>query len=103
MADSMAGDATPPRPRGRGLRAAAFLALAACIALVGVGGGAAAGILFGPAHSAPSAANRSLAHLSPTPTATVPPACHCTSVTTTMPQPSAGVPTYGGQVVLVSL
>ena len=103
MADSMAGDATHARPRRRGLRAVAFLALVACVALVGVGGGAVAGIVFGTAHGAPSAANKSLAHLSPTPTATVPPSCHCASVTVTMPQPSAGVPKYGGQVILVSL
>lgn len=103
MADSMVGDVAPQRPRGRGLRAAAFLALAACVALVGLGGGAVAGIVFGAAHSSPSAASTSLAHLSPTPTSTVPPACDCASVTKTMPQPSAGVPQYGGQVILVSL
>jgi hypothetical protein len=103
MADSMAGDATHARPRRRGLRAVAFLALVACVALVGVGGGAVAGIVFGAARGAPSAANRSPAHISPTPTATVPPSCHCASVTVTMPQPSAGVPKYDGQVILVSL
>jgi lipoprotein-anchoring transpeptidase ErfK/SrfK len=103
MADLMAGDVAPQRPRGRGLRAAGFLALAVCVALVGLGGGAVAGIVFGAAHSAPSTASTSLAHLSATPTATVSPPCHCTSVTTTMPQPSAGVPQYGGQVILVSL
>ncbi len=105
MADSMAGDTAHTRPRRRGLRAVAFLALVACVALVGVGGGAVAGIVFGAALGAPKTmpANRSPAHLSATPTATIPPSCHCTSVTVTMPQPSAGVPTYGGQVILVSL
>ncbi|HEX5545967.1 MAG TPA: hypothetical protein VFX24_01065, partial [Ktedonobacterales bacterium] len=100
MANSMAGDTTPQRPRtrGKGLRAAAFLALVACVALVGVGGGALAGIVFGAARIAPSAAGKPLTHLSTTATATVPPACDCASVTTTMPQPSAGVPQYGGQV-----
>ena len=103
MADSMAGDATRSRPRARGLRAVAFLALVVCVALVGVGGGALAGIVFGAARSAPSAASKAPAQLSATPTATVSPACHCTSVTVTMPQPSAGVPKYDGQVILVSL
>src|SRR5689334_24190122 len=99
MADSMVDGVARQRTRGSRLRALAFLALAACVALVGVGGGAVAGILFGPAHSAPSAANKSLAHLSPTPTETVPPACQCTSVTVTMPQPSTGVPQYAGQLI----
>ena len=90
---------------GGRLRVVAFLALAACVALVGVGGGALAGIVFGPAHAARSPGVYA-AQVSATATATTTPAapdCHCTGAVLNMPQPSAGVPQYGGQVILVSL
>ncbi len=103
MADSTVDEITRQRTRGRGLRALIFLALAACVAVVGLGGGTVAGIVFGAAHNSQPSAGKPLVHLPATPTATTSPDCHCTSVMVTVPQPSAGVPHYGGQVILVSL
>jgi hypothetical protein len=83
----------------------AFLALAACVALVGVAGGALAGIVFGSARTAQSPnifAARVIATSSATATP-IAPDCHCTGATLNVPQPSAGVPPYSGQVILVSL
>ena len=92
------------RSGGGRWRVVAFLALAACVALVGVASGSLAGLVFGPAHAAQSPGV--FADVSTTATATATPAtpdCHCTGATLNMPQPSAGVPQYGGQVILVSL
>ena len=92
------------RSGGGRRRVVAFLALAACVALVGVASGSLAGLVFGPAHAAQSPGV--FADVSTTATATATPAapdCHCTGATLNMPQPSAGVPQYGGQVILVSL
>ena len=92
------------RSGGGRWRVVAFLALAACVALVGVAGGSLAGLVFGPAHAAQSPGV--FADVSTTATATATPAapdCHCTGATLNMPQPSADVPQYGGQVILVSL
>jgi hypothetical protein len=89
----------------RQLHVVAFVALACCVALVGVGGGALAGIVFGPAHTAASSpANFSARALATATAATqATPDCHCTGSTLNMPQPAAGIPQYGGQVILVSL
>jgi lipoprotein-anchoring transpeptidase ErfK/SrfK len=106
MADSVVRGVTRQRTRRGRLRAVAFFALATCVALVGVGGGTLAGLVFGPAHIAQSSAGARPANPHATLTATSTPApqgCLCTSATLTMPQPSAGVPQIGGQVVLVSL
>lgn len=111
MAERALGRAAVDRQERQGhrhggrMRVVAFLALAACVALVGVAGGSLAGIVFGPAHAAQSP-DVFAAHVAATPTATATPAapdCHCTGATLNMPQPSAGVPQYGGQVILVSL
>ena len=109
MAERAVGRTTGRQERqgrsGGRLRVVAFLALAACVALVGVGSGALAGIVFGPAHAAQSASVFA-ARAATTATATAIPAtpdCHCTGATLNMPQPSAGIPRYSGQVILVSL
>ena len=57
-ANTVVGRRAGQRARGGRLRVVAFLALAICVALVGVGGGALAGVVFGSAHGAqPSASN----------------------------------------------
>ena len=92
------------RTRGGRLRVVAFFALAICVALVGVGGGALAGVVFGAAHGAQPPASGLAAVARTTATGTPEPQnCHCTASTLNMPQPSAGVPQYSGQVILVSL
>lgn len=91
-------------PRVGRLRVVAFIALAACVGMIGVGGGALAGFVFGPAHG--SSARGPLAQTAATPTtAATPPSqdCHCTGSILNMPQPTAGIPQYNGQVILVSL
>ncbi len=107
MADAVMGEGMPgQRRRAGGWRAVAFLALTACVALIGVGGGAMAGTVFGSAQAMWSSASNRPAHALATSTAvSTPPsqACQCTSTTLKMPQPSAGVPQYGGQMILVSL
>lgn len=87
------------------LHVVAFVALAFCVALVGVGGGALAGIVFGPAHTAASSPAYFSARAIATATTTTQttPDCQCTGSTLNMPQPTAGIPQYGGQVILVSL
>ena len=91
------------RRTGR-LRVVVFLVLVVGVALVGVGGGALAGILFDAAHATYSPTGGHSPRARATSTATVPPdACNCTNVTAKMPEPSAGIPQYSGQVILVSL
>jgi len=94
-----------PRRAGR-LHVVVFLALVVCVALVGIGGGALAGILFDAAHAAhsPTGDPSTRARTTATSTATAAPsACDCTSITAKMPEPNTGIPQYGGQVILVSL
>lgn len=87
------------------MRVAAFVALAICVALVGVGSSALAGIVFGPTHGALSPATSFAAARATAPATATPasPDCHCTGSTLNMPQPSAGIPQYSGQVILVSI
>jgi lipoprotein-anchoring transpeptidase ErfK/SrfK len=107
MANSALGRTSRQQARhtgGRHLHAVAFVALAICVALVGAGGGALAGIVFGPAHGTLSPASSFASAARATATTTpVSPDCHCTSSTLSMPQPRTGVPKSGGQVILVSL
>ncbi|MGE5333643.1 MAG: hypothetical protein ACM3N4_03005, partial [Nitrososphaerota archaeon] len=83
MAHSTVARTSSPQARqvlGRGMRVAAFVALAICVALVGAGSSALAGIVFGPTHGALSPATSFAAARATAPATATPasPACHCT-------------------------
>ena len=104
MAKNVAGTAIGRRARGGRVRVVVFMALAVIVTLVGVGGGALAGIAFNRARMAQSSGNNLSAHIPATATVTPSPQpCQCTSETKTMPRPYGGIPQYGGQVIVVSL
>jgi len=103
----------PRPPRRRTRRNLILMGLVICVALLGVGSALLANTLVGRqgnslanAHGVATATVTTITIVRKLPTSATPTPvgdCHCTSSEITVPNPTAGVPNIGGQVILVSI